>query len=52
MPAVRASHLTEPEKRALMLGDNKLAELGSWNRKALRREVALLSELEELVPVV
>jgi hypothetical protein len=46
VPAVRASHLTEPEKRALMLGDNKLAELGSWNRKALRREVALLSELD------
>jgi DNA modification methylase len=46
VPAVRTSHLSEPEKRALMLGDNKLAELGSWNRKALRRELDFLSALD------
>ena len=46
IPAVRAQHLSEFQKRALMLADNRLAELGSWNPKALRRELSFLSELD------
>jgi DNA modification methylase len=46
VPVIRASHLTESEKRAFILADNKLAELASWNRKALRRELQFLTELD------
>ena len=31
IPAVRACHLSEAEKRAFVLADNRLAELASWN---------------------
>ncbi len=46
VPVVRAGHLTEADKRAFILADNKLAELASWNPKALRRELHFLSELD------
>jgi ParB-like chromosome segregation protein Spo0J len=32
IPVVRASHLSESQKRGYVLADNKLAELASWNR--------------------
>ena len=46
IPAIRAQHLSEFQKRALMLADNRLAELASWNPKALRRELSFLSDLD------
>jgi DNA modification methylase len=46
VPVVRASHLSESDKRAFILADNKLAELASWNKLALRRELHFLSELD------
>ena len=46
MQVVRASHLSEPEKRAFMLADNELAELATWNETALRRELEFLSDLD------
>jgi ParB/Sulfiredoxin domain/DNA methylase len=45
-PVVRAGHLTESEKRAFVLADNRLAELASWNHKSLRRELQFLAELD------
>jgi DNA modification methylase len=46
VPAIRASHLGEADKRAFIIADNRLAELASWNEKALRRELSFLSELD------
>jgi hypothetical protein len=38
--------LSEPQKRAFVLADNRLAELASWNAKSLKRELQFLSELD------
>jgi DNA modification methylase len=35
IPAIRLANLSPQEKRAVALADNKLAELGSWNREIL-----------------
>jgi DNA modification methylase len=45
VPVIRASHLTESQKRAFVLADNRLAELATWNPKSLRRELHFLAEL-------
>src|SRR5712692_3602540 len=46
IPAVRAWHLNESQKRAFLIADNRLAELASWNTKSLKRELQFLSELD------
>jgi ParB-like chromosome segregation protein Spo0J len=46
IPAVRACHLSESQKRAFVLADNRLAELASWNATSLKRELQFLSELD------
>src|SRR5258705_11069653 len=38
IPAVRASHLSESQKRPFVLADNRLAPLPPWYAKALKRE--------------
>jgi ParB-like chromosome segregation protein Spo0J len=45
VPVVRANHLSESEKRAFIIADNRLTELASWNRKSLRHELQFLSDL-------
>lgn len=45
VPVIRLSHLSEVQKRAYRLADNKISELGGWNEDVLRLE---LSELETL----
>ena len=47
VPVVRASSLTEAQKRAFVLADNKMAEKAGWDREALAIE---LSELAALLP--
>ena len=42
LPAIRLSHLSPSEKRALALADNKLAELGEWDRNILAEEIEFL----------
>jgi DNA modification methylase len=44
LPAVRHSHLSPAQKRALVLSDNKLAELGSWDFGILSEEFEFLSD--------
>ncbi len=39
VPAIRLAHLNEPQKRALRIADNKLAELGSWHIDHLTQEL-------------
>ncbi|MCF3935322.1 site-specific DNA-methyltransferase [Acuticoccus sp. M5D2P5] len=45
VPVIELSHLTETQKRAYILADNKLAEQAGWDRDLLALEVADLSEL-------
>lgn len=45
---IRLGHLTEAQKRAYLIADNKIAERAGWNREILAIE---LGELSELLPV-
>ena len=45
---IRFSHLTETQKRAYLLADNRIAEQAGWDREILAIE---LGELSELMPV-
>src|SRR5947208_7575589 len=45
VPAVRLSHLSEADKRAYVLADNKLAEKAGWDREILAIELQGLIDL-------
>jgi hypothetical protein len=46
IPVIRVQHLSDAEKRAYIIADNKLAELGSWDTDILRRELQFFVELD------
>jgi DNA modification methylase len=46
VPARRLSHLSEAEKRAYVLADNKLAEKAGWDRETLAIELQGLIEID------
>ena len=46
VPVVVLDHLSETEKRAYILADNKLAELSTFDEDLLRRELAELRDAE------
>jgi hypothetical protein len=46
VPIVRLSHLTEGEKRAYILADNRLAEKAGWDREILAIELQALIDLD------
>lgn len=46
VPVVRLEHLSAAQQRALVIADNRLAELASWDREVLARELADLAELD------
>ena len=46
IPSIRLSHLTSEERRALMLADNRLAELAGWDHELLAIELQSLSDCE------
>lgn len=46
IPSIRLSHLTAEERRALMLADNRLAELAGWDHELLAIELQSLSECD------
>lgn len=46
VPTVRLSHLSETDKRAYILADNKLAEKAGWDREILAIELQALIELD------
>ncbi len=47
VPVVMISHLTETEKRAYRIADNKLAEMGEWSRAALLIEFEAIMDASE-----
>jgi len=47
VPCLRLTHLTDAQKRAYILADNRLAELGGgWDAEMLKLELADLGELD------
>jgi DNA modification methylase len=46
VPARRLSHLSEAEKRAYVLADNRLAEKGGWDRETLAIELQGLIDVD------
>lgn len=45
VPAIRLSHLSEAQKRAYRIADNKISENGGWNENLLRLEIAELEAI-------
>lgn len=45
VPVIPLTHLTEPQKRAYILADNKLAEKAGWDEDLLKIELADLTEI-------
>lgn len=48
VPTIRLEHLSEAEKRAYIVADNRLAELAGWDKDILAIELQFLIEQEEL----
>lgn len=46
IPCIRLGHLTEAQKRAYVIADNKLAENAGWDLDMLRVEVEALQEMD------
>jgi hypothetical protein len=48
VPIIRFDHLSEAQKRAYVIADNKIAEQAGWGREILALE---LGELIDLLPI-
>jgi DNA modification methylase len=46
VPAIRLSHLTESQRMAFLIADNRLTENSSWNERMLGEQLQILSELK------
>jgi DNA modification methylase len=46
VPAVRVSHLSDADQRAVILADAKLSELSEWNPAVLREELQFFTDLD------
>ncbi|MHC4406426.1 MAG: site-specific DNA-methyltransferase [Planctomycetota bacterium] len=46
VPTIRLDHLTDAQKRAYVIADNRLAELAGWDDELLAVELQYLSEIE------
>jgi ParB-like chromosome segregation protein Spo0J len=46
VPTISILHLSEPQLRALVIADNRLAERASWNKKLLGEQLEFLSQVE------
>lgn len=45
VPVIQLGHLSEQQKRAYIIADNKLAELSSWDDAMLKSELSALQDL-------
>jgi ParB-like chromosome segregation protein Spo0J len=52
VPCIDLSHLTDEQKRAYIIADNKLALNGGWNEEFLRMELTELKELGANLQVI
>ena len=52
VPCIRLAHLTEAQKRAYIIADNKLALNAGWDEEMLRIELADLREMEFEIDVL
>jgi len=46
VPVIELAHLSEAERRAYVIADNRLAELAGWDREILAIELQVLSDME------
>src|ERR1700735_2684739 len=46
VPTIRLEHMTEAQKRAYVIADNRLAENAGWDRDLLALELQYLSDLD------
>ena len=46
VPVLRLEHMTEAEKRAYVIADNRLAELAGWDNDLLALELVAVAELD------
>lgn len=46
VPCIRLSHLTETQKKAYVIADNKLALNAGWDEELLKQEIEALRELD------
>lgn len=46
VPCIRVEHLTEAQKKAYILADNRLAELSEWDEEMLKIEIEQLEGLD------
>ncbi len=46
VPVVRVEHLDENQKRALMIADNRLTDLSTWDERLLAENLQLLAEVD------
>jgi hypothetical protein len=46
VPTIRLSHLTEAQRSAFLIADNRLSENSSWDERMLGEQLKFLSELE------
>ena len=45
VPAIKLSHLTESQRMAFLIADNRLTENSSWDERMLGEQLKILSEL-------
>jgi ParB-like chromosome segregation protein Spo0J len=46
VPAIRLNHLTESQRTAFLIADDRLTENSSWDERMLGEQLKILSELE------
>ena len=46
VPTIKLGHLTDSQRMAFLIADNKLTENGSWDERMLGEQLKILSELE------
>ena len=46
VPVITLDHLSDAQRRALVIADNKIAENAGWDEELLRSELAALQEME------
>ncbi len=46
VPVITLDHLTDAQRRALVIADNKIAENAGWDEETLRLEIEALQDLE------